>query len=89
VPIDLGPESDQVFLIAYGTGERFRSLLSNASAIVGGENAELLYLGPQGGFVGLDQANIRLGRALIGKGDIDVKLTVDGRLSNTVRINIK
>ncbi|MFN0112791.1 MAG: BACON domain-containing protein [Blastocatellia bacterium] len=89
VPIDLGPETDQVFLIAYGTGERFRTLLANASATVGGANAELLYLGPQGGFVGLDQANIRLSRALIGKGDVEIRLTVDGKPSNTVRINIK
>lgn len=89
VPIDLGPESDQVFLIAYGTGERFRTSLANASASVGGANAELSYLGPQLGFVGLDQANIRLSRALIGKGDVEVKLTVDGKPSNTVRINIK
>ncbi|MBS1791450.1 MAG: hypothetical protein JST85_27305 [Acidobacteria bacterium] len=89
VPIDLGPESDQVFLIAYGTGVRFRSSLANSLATVGGANAELLYLGTQGDFVGLDQANIRLSRALIGKGDVDVKLTVDGKISNTVQINIK
>lgn len=89
VPIDLGPESDQVFLIAYGTGERFRTSLGNASATVGGANAELLYLGSQNDFVGLDQANIRLSRSLIGKGEVEVKLTVDGKLSNTVRINIK
>ena len=89
VPIDLGPDTDQVFLIAYGTGNRFRSSLAAATASVGGANAELLYLGPQGDFVGLDQANIRLNRSLIGRGDIDVKLTVDGRMSNTVRINIK
>ncbi|MDX2043330.1 MAG: BACON domain-containing carbohydrate-binding protein [Acidobacteriota bacterium] len=89
VPIDLGPDTDQVFLIAYLTGARFRSSLTASSASVGGENAELLYLGLQGDFVGLDQANIRLSRNLIGKGDVDVKLIVDGKTSNTVRINIK
>ena len=89
VPIDLGPESDQVFLIAYGTGLRFRSSIANSAVTVGGANAELLFLGPQGVFVGLDQANIRLSRALIGKGDVEVKVTVDGKTANTVRINIK
>lgn len=89
IPIDLGPESDQVFLIAYGTGWRFRSSLEASSASVGGAPAELLYLGTQGGFVGLDQANIRLARNLAGKGDTEVKLTVDGKPSNTVRITIK
>lgn len=89
VPIDLGPDTDQVFLIAYLTGARFRSSLAASSASVGGANAELLYLGLQGDFVGLDQANIRLNRSLIGRGDVEVKLTVDGKMSNTVRINIK
>jgi uncharacterized protein (TIGR03437 family) len=89
VPIDLGPEGDQVFLIAYGTGWRFRNSLATSSASVGGANAELSYLGSQGGFVGLDQANIRLARSLAGKGEVEVKLTVDGKSSNTVRINIK
>ncbi len=89
VPIDLGPEGDQVFLIPFGTGLRYRNSLMTASATVGGENAELIFVGAQGGFVGLDQANIRLNRTLIGKGDVDVKLTLDGRMSNTVRINIK
>jgi len=89
VPIDLGPEGDQVFLIAYGTGWRFRNSLMTSSATIGGAPAELSYLGSQGGFVGLDQANLRLNRNLAGRGDVEVKLTVDGKTSNTVRINIK
>ncbi|MEP7340802.1 MAG: hypothetical protein ABI977_23935, partial [Acidobacteriota bacterium] len=89
IPIDLGAAGEQVFLIAYGTGWRFRNSLATASASVGGANADLSYLGSQGGFVGLDQANIRLDRNLAGRGDVEVKLTVDGKTSNTVRINIK
>ncbi|HMV82293.1 MAG TPA: BACON domain-containing carbohydrate-binding protein [Blastocatellia bacterium] len=89
VPIDLGPEGDQVFLIAYGTGWRFRNSLETSSATIGGANAELVFLGAQGGFAGLDQANLRLPRTLAGKGDVEVKLTVDGKASNTVRINVK
>jgi uncharacterized protein (TIGR03437 family) len=89
VPIDLGPETDQVFLVLFSTGARFRSSLAASSAMVGGANAEVLYVGPAGGFVGLDQSNIRLSRNLIGRGEVEVKLTVDGKTSNTVRINIK
>jgi len=88
-PIDLGPEGDQVFLIVDGTGWRFRKEISAGVLHVGGASAELLYLGTQGGFVGLDQANIRLDRSLAGRGDVDVKLTVDGRTSNAVKVNIK
>lgn len=89
VPVDLGPETDQLFLIAFGTGLRGRNSLATSAAMVGGENAELLFAGPQGGFVGLDQANIRLNRALAGRGEVEVKLTLDGKTSNTVRINVK
>jgi uncharacterized protein (TIGR03437 family) len=88
-PIDLGPDTDQVFLVLFGTGTRFRSSLAASSATIGGANAEVLFVGSAGGFVGLDQSNIRLSRSLIGRGEVEVKLTVDGKTSNTVRINIK
>ncbi len=89
VPIDLGAESDQVFLSAFGTGFRFRSSLSAVTATIGGTAAEVTFAGDQGGFVGLDQANIRIPRSLLNRGEVDVVLTVDGQPANTVRINIK
>jgi uncharacterized protein (TIGR03437 family) len=89
LPIDLGPESEQVFLILFGTGFRFRGSLPAASLSIGGINAEVLYAGAQGDFVGLDQANVRLPRSLAGRGEADVILTVDGRTANTVRISVR
>jgi uncharacterized protein (TIGR03437 family) len=93
VPIDLGPDlgasSDQVFVLLFGTGWRFRTALSAATCSIGGVNSEVLYAGAQGDFVGLDQMNIRLARALIGRGEIDLVVNVEGRVANTVRINIK
>jgi uncharacterized protein (TIGR03437 family) len=89
VPIDLGPETDLMFLTAFGTGIRFRSSLSTVTASIGGVNAEVLYAGPQGELVGLDQINLRIPRSLVGRGDVDVALTVDGKLANTVRVNIR
>lgn len=47
IPIDLGPETDLVYLI------------------------------------------FRLLRSLIGRGEVDVVLTVDGKTSNTLRVNVK
>jgi len=88
-PIDLGPESDQVFLLLFGTGWRYRSALSAVTCDIGGVNSEVLFAGAQGGFVGLDQMNVRLARNLAGRGEIDLVVTVDGRLANTVRINVK
>ncbi len=89
VPIDLGPETDQVFLLLFGTGIRFRSALSAVTAKLGGVDCQVAFAGAQGGFVGLDQVNVRLSRGLIGRGEVDVALTVDGRAANTVKVGIK
>jgi uncharacterized protein (TIGR03437 family) len=89
VPIDLGPESDQVFLLFYGTGWRNRSALSAVTTTIGGQTVETLYAGLQPDFVGLDQLNARLSRNLIGRGEVDVIVTVDGVTANTVRVSIK
>ena len=89
VPVDPGPPSDQVFLVMFGTGFRNRSLLSAVTAKIGGADAEVLYVGPQGAFIGLDQFNVRIPRSLIGRGDVDIVVTVDGKVANTVKVNIK
>jgi uncharacterized protein (TIGR03437 family) len=89
IPLDLGPEGEQVFLVMFGTGLRFRSSLSAVTIKVGGVDAETLFAGAQGGFVGLDQINLRVPRSLIGRGDVDINMTVDGKPANAVKVNIK
>lgn len=89
VPIDLGAESDQVYLILFGTGLRFRSSLSASALQVGGIPVEVLYAGPQGDFAGLDQINLRLPRNLAGRGEVQIKLSIDGKNANAVTINVK
>jgi len=88
-PIDLGPDlgnaNDQVFLILYGTGIRFRR---DASASIGGTFSELIFSGAST-FVGVDQCNVRIPRSLAGRGEVDVIITTDGRASNAVRVNIR
>ncbi|MEP7338307.1 MAG: hypothetical protein ABI977_11285 [Acidobacteriota bacterium] len=88
-PIDLGPESDAVYLILYGTGIRFRSGLSGVTATIGAANAGVSYAGGDTGLIGLDQINVLLPRSLAGRGEVDVILTVDGKAANTVKINVK
>lgn len=87
-PVDLGPDSEQVVLLLFGTGVRGRSALENVSAKIGGVDAPVLYVGEQGA-PGLDQINVLLPRTLAGRGDVEILLTVDGKLANTVRLNIK
>src|SRR5262245_16422074 len=87
-PIDLGAESDQVFLVAYGTGIRFRGALGAVAAKIGGVNAQVLFAGPAPEFEGVDQINVRLSRNLKGRGSVDFELLVDGQAANVVKLQI-
>lgn len=86
-PLDLGPEGESLYLELYGTG--IRDWKTGVSATIGGEPAEVLYAGITPGFVGLDQVNVKVPRSLAGRGEVDIKLLVDGKESNKVTINIK
>jgi uncharacterized protein (TIGR03437 family) len=88
-PIDLGPETDQVFLILYGSGIRGNSNPGDVRASYGLHALPVVFAGAQGGFVGVDQVNVLLTRDLPRRGEQDVELTVAGRRANKVRINIK
>lgn len=93
LPIDLGPDlgnaTDQVFLVLFGTGLRFRSNLSNISAKLGGIDAQVLFAGVTQGFAGLDQVNLRLPRSLAGRGSVNIALTIDSKAANTVTASVK
>jgi len=78
-PIDLGDESDKVYLILFGTGIRGRTSLSSVSAKVAEFDATTLYAGPQGGFFGLDQVNLLVPRSLKGRGEVRLLVTVSGK----------
>jgi uncharacterized protein (TIGR03437 family) len=93
LPIDLGPNlggaSDQVYLILFGSGLRFRSALSEVKVEIGGIDAPVVFAGAQGAFAGLDQINVLLPRGLAGRGEVDIKLTIEGSMANTVKIGVK
>ena len=76
-------------MLLYGTGFRHHSGLNNVNVTINGANAEVLFAGAQGEFVGLDQCNVRLAASLAGSGEISIALTVDGKSSNTVKARIK
>ena len=89
LPIDFGEEGEEVYLVLFGTGLRNRLALATVRATVGTQDIEILYAGAQGGYVGLDQLNLKLPRTLAGKGEVDLQLHIEGRPANTVRINLK
>lgn len=89
LPIDLGPEGEQVYLLLYGTGIRGRQDLSTVTLRIGGAAIAPLFAGPQGDLVGLDQINLLLPRSLAGRGLVDLVLTADQMPANVVQIQVK
>jgi len=86
LPIDLGSDTDTVYLVLYGTGIRNSD---SASATIGGAiNAPVTYFGPQGNYPGLDQVNLQLPRSLASTDARTwvLQLTVDGQASNQVTL---
>lgn len=63
--------------------------VSTVSARIGDVEAPALFVGAQGDFVGLDQINLKIPRSLIGRGEVDVATTVDGKTANPVRVAFK
>ncbi|MCI0338039.1 MAG: PKD domain-containing protein [Acidobacteria bacterium] len=90
LPIDLGPDDHQVFLILFGTGFRSNSGLGGVRVTAGGISLPVSYAGLQGTFVGLDQLNVGpIPRSLIGRGIVDIVVTIDDRTANVVQVAVK
>ena len=89
VPLDLGSDTDQLYLVLFGTGIRHLTQPADLALRIGGTPAEVAFAGAQGGFLGLDQINVRIPRSLIGRGEATVIFSVAGRSSTPVTINIK
>ncbi len=85
-PINLSNPSDQVFLLLFGTGIRFRTNLSGVTCSINGTPAEVTFAGPQGSLVGVEQVNVRVPQSLSGSGEVDLQLTVDTISSNIVKV---
>jgi uncharacterized protein (TIGR03437 family) len=79
-PIDLGQARDETYICLFGTGFRFRRALDSVKAIIGGVDAPVVYAGPQGEFVGMDQVNLKLPPSLAGRGLVELQIMLDGSL---------
>jgi uncharacterized protein (TIGR03437 family) len=89
IPLDLGPDTEQVFLVLFGTGIRFRQDPPQVSATIGGVAARVDYAKNQCCFVGLDQVNLLIPRTLIGRGEVEVVLTIEGQTTPPLKIAVK
>jgi uncharacterized protein (TIGR03437 family) len=87
-PIDLGAETDQVFLVLFATGLRGVAP-SLIDATIDEGLADIVFAGAAPGFEGVDQVNIRLTRRLIARGEVGLALMADDQKANPVTISIK
>ncbi|MCP5112452.1 MAG: hypothetical protein GY953_16630, partial [bacterium] len=87
VPIDLGGPNDQVFLLLFGTG--MRGVSGVVSATIGGQPVAVAGPVPQSQFEGVEQVNLGpLPRSLIGAGEVEIRLIVDGKATNVLTVTI-
>lgn len=85
-----GSPAEQLYLVAFGTGMRHLDPMApppETAAVLGAIDLAVTFLGPAPGYVGLDQVNLALPRALAGSGELPLELVVDGRRSNQVVLN--
>jgi uncharacterized protein (TIGR03437 family) len=87
-PIDLGSPTDRVYLALFGTGLQ-SAAASTSKATVGGTSVPVLYVGPQGSYLGLDQVNIPLPASLAGRDNVNIQFSAAGIASNPVQITIR
>jgi uncharacterized protein (TIGR03437 family) len=91
VPIQFGAEEEPLFLILFGTGLRH----NNGEVMARSGNTELpvLYAGAQGemaqGMIGLDQINLAVPRSLAGRGEVELHLIANDRVTNSLRVVIQ
>jgi uncharacterized protein (TIGR03437 family) len=78
-PISLTPAGNTFFLLLYGTGIRFGSVIT---VTINGTTFTPTFAGAQGTYAGLDQINVLLPASLAGSGMVNVTVTVDGNVSN-------
>jgi len=89
VPIDLGSDTDKVYLTLYGTGVRNRTSLDAVQVLVANVLVPVDFAGPSTASEGLDLIHVLLPGGLRGTGTATVLVTVNGVSSNGVRIAIK
>jgi uncharacterized protein (TIGR03437 family) len=87
--LDLQAPNEQHFLTLYGTGIRFHNTGQPVTAQIGGTTVEVLYAGNQQEFIGLDQVNLRLTPALVGRGTVELRVQIEGQWTNALLVNFK
>ncbi len=89
VPVPI-PNDASVVIQVNAAGIRNTTSLEHVSATIGGIPVPVIYAGVQGdASQGIDEVDLRLFTQFRGLGETDLIVTVDGQVSNAVRINIQ
>jgi len=81
-------EGEQLFLVGFGSGLRGHGGLGTIDVEVGGLPAEVLFVGDQGAFAGLDQFNVGpLSPLLSGRARSELLMRIAGRAANMAFLN--
>ena len=88
-PLDLSRCTETV-LSLFGTGMDAASASNVQVSVAGGASPlTVLFAGPQGTFIGLDQINVVLPPSLAGHGNVSLAVTIDGQTANFVNVTIR
>jgi len=88
LPIDLDPQGDQIYIALFGTGIRLVGDTAKITATIDGQAVPVLAFAGAAGFFGLDQVNIGpIPASFIGSGPVQIVLSIDGVVTNTVMVS--
>ncbi len=74
------------YLVLFGTGLR-KASASSVRITIGGRDAPAQFVGAQGGYAGLDQINTQIPAGVTGL--VDVTVSINGKLANTVKLRVR
>ena len=87
--LDLSAAPNGAYLEFYGTGLRDNPGIRTVGVSIGGIPCAVTYAGSQNQYPGMDQVNVLVSPKLMGKGEVDVNLIVNGSPANTLRVAFK
>ncbi|MBL8191472.1 MAG: hypothetical protein JNK38_25875 [Acidobacteria bacterium] len=74
------------YLVLFGTGMK-KAAPATVRITIGGRDAPVQYIGPQGGYAGLDQLNTQIPAGVTGL--VDVVVSINGKATNKVTVRIR
>lgn len=87
-PVAIDLAQGPVYLTLYGTGLR-GAARADVTVTIGAAAAEVLFVGAQPRFVGLDQINVVIPASLRGRGVVEIRVAIGARQSNAVTLNVQ